>query len=146
MKCARSVQLTDTFQNGQPHFSEEVALGKDGTPVYILVSTSPIFNEEGEVMAAIEMSTDITQVRLLEEELKRSEEKYRTLFNSDPNPIFVLELRNLGDPGRQRTGFKVLRLRERGSRWEKAFWIWPILRSGIASGKSPGIRRVRSSR
>jgi histidine kinase len=41
------------------------------------------------------MSTDITQVRLLEDELKRSEEKYRTLFNSDPNPIFVLALNTL---------------------------------------------------
>jgi histidine kinase len=87
--------VEDTFQDGKPHFSEEVVLGKDGNPVYILVSTSPIFNEEGEVMAAIEMSTDITQVRLLEEELKRSEEKYRTLFNSDPNPIFVLGLNTL---------------------------------------------------
>jgi histidine kinase len=84
-----------TFQDGKPHFSEEVVLGKDGNPVYILVSTSPIFNEKGEVVAAIEMSTDITQVRLLEEELKRSEEKYRTLFNSDPNPIFVLDFNTL---------------------------------------------------
>jgi histidine kinase len=87
--------VDNTFQNSQPHFSEEVALGKDGTLVHMLVSTSPIFNEEGEVVAAIEMSTDITQVRLLEEELKRSEEKYRTLFNSDPNPIFVLNLETL---------------------------------------------------
>jgi histidine kinase len=43
----------------------------------------------------MEMATDITQVRLLEQELKRSEEKYRTLFNSDPNPIFVLHLETL---------------------------------------------------
>ncbi|MGD8509744.1 MAG: PAS domain S-box protein, partial [Syntrophobacterales bacterium] len=84
-----------TFEDGKPHFSEEVALGKDGTPVHMLVSTSPIYNEEGEVVAAIEMSTDITQVRLLEDELKLSEEKYRTLFNSDPNPIFVLDLSTL---------------------------------------------------
>jgi histidine kinase len=84
-----------TFRDGQPHFSEEMALGKDGTPVHMLVSTSPILSEEGEVLAAIEMSTDITQVRLLEDELKRSEEKYRTLFNSDPNPIFVLNLETL---------------------------------------------------
>ncbi|MGW8208184.1 MAG: PAS domain S-box protein [Syntrophobacteria bacterium] len=87
--------VDNTFKTGRPQFSEEVVLGKDGNPVYILVSTSPIFNEEGEVMAAIEMSTDITQVRLLEQELKRSEEKYRTLFNSDPNPIFVLDLNTL---------------------------------------------------
>jgi histidine kinase len=78
-----------TFQDGKTHSSEEVVFGKDGSPVFILVSTSPILNEQGGVTAAIEMATDITQVRLLEQELKRSEEKYRTLFNSDPNPIFV---------------------------------------------------------
>jgi histidine kinase len=78
-----------TFLDGQSHNSEEVVLSKDGSPVYILVSTSPIVNEAGDIIAAIEMATDITEVRLLEQELKRSEEKYRTLFNSDPNPIFV---------------------------------------------------------
>jgi histidine kinase len=79
-----------TFQDGQPHYSEEVVVRKDGTLAYVLAFTSPIFDEEGSVVAAMEMATDITQVRLLEQELKRSEEKYRTLFNSDPNPIFVL--------------------------------------------------------
>jgi histidine kinase len=81
-----------TFQDGKTHSSEEVVFGKDGSPVFILVSTSPILNEQGDVTAAIEMATDITQVRLLEQELKRSEEKYRTLFNSDPHPIFVFAL------------------------------------------------------
>jgi histidine kinase len=79
-----------TFQDGQPHYSEEVVVRTDGTLAYVLAFTSPIFDEEGSVVAAMEMATDITQVRLLEQELKRSEEKYRTLFNSDPNPIFVL--------------------------------------------------------
>ncbi|MGD8530917.1 MAG: PAS domain S-box protein [Syntrophobacterales bacterium] len=84
-----------TFQDGQPHYSEEVVVRKDGTLAYVLAFTSPIFDEEGEVVAAMEMATDITQVRVLEQELKRSEEKYRTLFNSDPNPIFVLSLETL---------------------------------------------------
>jgi len=79
-----------TFQDGQPNSSEEVVVRKDGTLAYVLAFTSPIFDEEGSVVAAMEMATDITQVRLLEQELKKSEEKYRTLFNSDPNPIFVL--------------------------------------------------------
>jgi histidine kinase len=84
-----------TFQDGQPHSSEEVVVRKDSTLAYVLAFTSPIFDEEGEVVAAMEMATDITQVRLLEQELKKSEEKYRTLFNSDPNPIFVLNLETL---------------------------------------------------
>jgi PAS domain S-box-containing protein len=89
-KCA-DCPVDRTFLDGQPHSGEEIVLSKDGSSVYILVSTSPIVNEKGEIVAAIEMATNITQVRLLEKELKRSEEKYRTLFNSDPNPIFVFD-------------------------------------------------------
>ncbi|MEJ2363244.1 MAG: PAS domain S-box protein [Deltaproteobacteria bacterium] len=84
-----------TFQDGLPHSSEESVVRKDGTLAYVLAFTSPIFDEEGRVVAAMEMATDITQVRILEQELKRSEEKYRTLFNSDPNPIFLVNLENL---------------------------------------------------
>ncbi len=87
--------VENTFQDGKPHSSEEVVVRKDGSLAYVLAFTSPIFNDEGEVVAAMEMATDITEVRLLEQELKRSEEKYRTLFNSDPNPIFVLDLNTL---------------------------------------------------
>ncbi len=93
-KCA-VCPVERTFQDGQPHSSEEVVVRKDGTLAYVLAFTSPIFDEGGEVVAAMEMATDITQVRLLEQELKRSEEKYRTLFNSDPNPIFVVNLQTL---------------------------------------------------
>jgi PAS domain S-box-containing protein len=89
-KC-EACPVEQTFRDGRSHSSEEVVLSKDGSTVYILVSTSPIVNEQGQVTAAIEMATDITRVYQLEEELKRSEEKYRTLFNSDPNPIFVFD-------------------------------------------------------
>jgi len=36
------------------------------------------------------MSLDITQLKLLEKEWKKSEEKYRTIFNTIPNPVFVV--------------------------------------------------------
>ena len=81
--------VEQTFQDGRSHSSEEVVAGRDRSASHILVSTSPIRDEAGNIVAAIEMSTDITQVRKLEQELKRSEERYRTLFNNDPNPIFV---------------------------------------------------------
>jgi len=87
--------VEQTFADGRSHSSEEVAVKKDGTQAFMLVSTAPIYNDAGEVVAALEMSTDVTEVRHLEQELRRSEEKYRTLFNSDPNPIFVLDLHSL---------------------------------------------------
>jgi histidine kinase len=80
-----------TFEDGQPHYSEEAAVNKDGTEAYWMVRTSPIKNAEGEVIAAMEMSLDLTHVRFLEREAQKSEEKYRTIFNTIPNPVFVLD-------------------------------------------------------
>jgi histidine kinase len=84
-----------TFEDGEPHYSEEAAVNKDGSETYWMVKTSPIRNANGEVIAAMEMSLDLTDVRTLEREAKKSEEKYRTIFNTIPNPVFVLSGENL---------------------------------------------------
>ncbi len=80
-----------TFEDGMPHYSEEAAVTEDGTETYWMVRTSPIKNSEGEVIAAMEMSVDLTHLRFLEKEARKSEEKYRTIFNTIPNPVFVLD-------------------------------------------------------
>ena len=80
-----------TFEDGQPHISEEQAVTKDGIKTYWLVKTSPIKNEKGEVVAAMEMSLDLTHLKFLEKKAKNSEEKYRIIFDTIPNPVFVLD-------------------------------------------------------
>jgi len=84
-----------TFEDGQPHYSEEAAVDKDGVETYWMVKTSPLKNKNGEVIAAMEMSLDLTQVKILERQARKSEEKYRTIFNTIPNPVFVLSAQNL---------------------------------------------------
>jgi histidine kinase len=42
-----------------------------------------------------EMSLDLTRVKLLEREVRQSEERYRIIFNTIPNPVFVLNPRTL---------------------------------------------------
>jgi histidine kinase len=84
-----------TFDDGLSHFSEERGFNKDGTPTHWIVSTSPIKNEHGEIVAAMEMSLDVTQTKLLEEELKKSEKKYHAIFDNIPNPVFVLDMNTL---------------------------------------------------
>ena len=80
-----------TFKDGLTHRSEEAGISKDGTPTSWIVRTSPIKNEKGEIVAAMEMNLDITHHKELEEELERSEKKYRDIFNNIRNPIFVLD-------------------------------------------------------
>jgi histidine kinase len=84
-----------TFEDGQSHFSEERGFTKDGSPTHWVVNTSPIKNEKGEIVAAMEMSLDVTQTKLLEEELKKSEKKYYAIFDNIPNPVFVLNMDTL---------------------------------------------------
>jgi len=92
-KC-KDCPVEKTFTDGQSHQSYETGVGKDGLPSYWLVKTAPIKNDQGEVVAAMEMSLDITQERRLEQELKESEENYHAVFNNIPSPIFVLDRNN----------------------------------------------------
>jgi histidine kinase len=80
-----------TFADGRSHQSEESGVDKNGNRQHWLVRTSPIRNSEGEIIAVMEMNLDITERRLLEEELEKSERKYHAIFNNIPNPVFVLD-------------------------------------------------------
>ncbi len=84
-----------TFANGQPHHGEESGVNKDGTPAHWLFRTTPIRNAAGEIVAALEMSLDITERKALEERLEKSERKYHEIFNHIPNPVFVLDIYTL---------------------------------------------------
>ncbi len=83
--------LVGTLADGRPRTSEETGVNKEGASSHWVVRTSPIKNAEGDVIAAMEMSLDVTQMKFLEREVQQSEEKYRIIFNNVPNPIFVLD-------------------------------------------------------
>jgi histidine kinase len=83
--------VLNTFEDGQSHHSEEEGVNKDGTKSYWMVRTSPVKDKHGEVVAAMEMSLDVTAMKHLESEVKKSEEKYRIIFATIPNPVFVLD-------------------------------------------------------
>jgi len=81
-----------TFEDGQTHYGEETGVNRDGTPAHWILRTSPIKNAKGDIIAAIEMSLDITHRKQLEEQLEKSEKKYHEIFNNIPNPVFVLDM------------------------------------------------------
>ncbi len=80
-----------TFEDGMPHVSEEKGIKRDGTLSHWIVKTAPLKDETGEIIAAMEMNLDITQLKLLEDKLKKSEKKYYAIFNNIPNAVFVAD-------------------------------------------------------
>ena len=58
-----------TFQDGQSHQSETVVTVKDGTQRNVLIWSAPLLDEAGHVEHAMEIATDITQLRKLQDNL-----------------------------------------------------------------------------
>ncbi len=88
-KCP-NCSVEKTFLTGAVYSNEEVVTTKDGKKAYMLIYTAPIFNEKNEIVSVMELSTNITNLKVLEEELIKSEEAYRLIFDNDPSPIFVV--------------------------------------------------------
>jgi len=73
-----------TFLDGQSYGSEEVVRTRDGQNVSVIIYTRPIRDEKGDIVAVMEMSTDITEVKMLQEKLVESQNRYRLLFEEVP--------------------------------------------------------------
>ncbi|MBF0482264.1 MAG: PAS domain S-box protein, partial [Desulfovibrionaceae bacterium] len=83
--------VAKTFETGKSHTTEETGRYKDGAAAHWIVTTAPIHDSKGKLVAAMEMCLDITERKDLEGELKRSERKYIDIFNNIPSAIFVLD-------------------------------------------------------
>lgn len=67
-RCS-SCPVADTFADGQPHEMETVVTGANGERRNVLVRTTPLRNHTGELTQVMEMATDITELRLLQDNL-----------------------------------------------------------------------------
>ncbi len=61
--------VESTFRDGQPHQSEMQVTAKNGEQCHLFIATAPIFDDQGEVSQVIEMSTNITELRHLQDHL-----------------------------------------------------------------------------
>ncbi|MCP4185141.1 MAG: PAS domain S-box protein, partial [Hyphomicrobiales bacterium] len=64
---------------------------KNGEAIWVEEGGQIIYGEDGEVEFITGAFLDITERKLAERALHESEKNYRSLFNSGPNPIFVLD-------------------------------------------------------
>jgi signal transduction histidine kinase len=57
-----------TFMDGRSHYSEEI-WQRNGQATYVVINTAPVTNDSGRIVAVLEMSTNITEVKQLQGEL-----------------------------------------------------------------------------
>ncbi len=64
---------------------------KDGRVILVDATVAPVLDDEGSVFAYVFIETDVTVQRRVEEKLKESEERYRVLIDTLPEPIVVYQ-------------------------------------------------------
>jgi histidine kinase len=88
-KC-ENCPVEKTFADGNTHTSEEV-WHQNGHEVYIVTYTSPITDESGEIVAVMEMCTNVTELKLLQNELAILGETIAGMSHSVKNVLSGLE-------------------------------------------------------
>ncbi|MBU0983850.1 MAG: PAS domain-containing protein [candidate division Zixibacteria bacterium] len=89
-KACPDCPVLRTFDDGQTHTKEETVTLQDGSTAQMIVYTTPVKNERGDIVGVMEMSTDITQIKQLQNEIEASRKEYRDLFERVPCYISVL--------------------------------------------------------
>jgi PAS domain S-box-containing protein len=92
--CTLRLTVLDTFETGDSHYRVEARLplarGETQEERSLLVSTTPVDVSESQmVLVCIE---DITKHKRAEEALRESEARYRTLFDSASDAIFIHDM------------------------------------------------------
>ena len=82
------------MESRQTVYHETVRYHKDGRAIDVSLTLSPLLGHDGQVLGAMAILRDITDRRRFEQALKASEEKYRTLFESANDPIFLIDPEN----------------------------------------------------
>lgn len=67
-KCS-TCPVQKTFKDKKVHLSEETIRTKDGKIAQMIVYSAPILDDAGDVMAVMEMATNITKVKVMQKEL-----------------------------------------------------------------------------
>lgn len=87
-KCERCL-AEKAFRDGRNHSGIEQIHCLDGRAVSVLVNTTPIRDDSGKVVAVMTMSTDITDLKLMQDQLRDSKQRYRMLFEEVPCYITI---------------------------------------------------------
>ena len=82
-----------TYKSGKGLRTRATVKTAGGDKAPVMVNTAPIRNQDGDVELVVEISADITEVKRLQEELNRSQQRYQQLFDEVPCYISVQDRR-----------------------------------------------------
>ena len=82
--------VAKTFQDGKVHTSERVGITDSGE-VIVEITSSPLKDSTGKIVAGIEACRNITSRRRTEESLRLAESKFRTLVEQSLVGIYIIQ-------------------------------------------------------
>jgi PAS domain S-box-containing protein len=83
------------IKTGKSEHFDLVFLKKDQTPVYTRLSASPRMGEKGKFIYGLFVVSDVTALKKADDALVESELHYRTIIETSPNGILVLDLEGI---------------------------------------------------
>jgi len=90
-KICDDCPVIKTFEDGKSHSTEETVKTRDGSEAQMLVNTTPVIDENGEVVGVMEMSTNITEIKQLQKQIEDRQKEYIDLFERVPCYISILD-------------------------------------------------------
>ena len=86
----RDCPAARTFRDGREHTATEIGIQKDGRLMHYVVTTTPLSRTKGSEHV-IEMATDITPIRDLEEKLQETHAFYKSLIQNAGTGIVAID-------------------------------------------------------
>jgi PAS domain S-box-containing protein len=85
--------LAEAVLELEQKFDKEIVIKRPaGDERNVLPCTVPFRDAEGNIKGAVIVLTDITEMKIAQKHLRKSEKKYRYLFDNNPMPMWVIDL------------------------------------------------------